>query len=145
LFFFYLKKKIVGHVIYWHVAISPRTLEQVAIWPRVRDTRGGLWPHGFQTRCQIATCINSCGHVGTCNKNTCPNGRINSLHASMLPRVIKTRVHKSTSCTLPRCRYDTWLGGHMTTVTGIVATPRILTFFVVTVSSKFHKHCTCTT
>jgi hypothetical protein len=85
-------------------------------WPRGILTRGGLWPHGFQTRCRIATCINSCGHVGTCNKNMCPNGRINSLHVSMLSRVIKTRVHKSTSCTLPRCRYDTWLGGHVATV-----------------------------
>jgi len=53
-FFFILgkKKNTVGHVPKLHVAIRPRTLKHVVTWTRVNNPRG---------------------HVGTCNKYTCPN------------------------------------------------------------------------
>jgi branched-subunit amino acid transport protein len=66
LFFFLKKKKQLAawHIDTWltyshvpklHVAVWPRTLEQVATWPHVNN------PHG---------------HVDTCNKYTCPNGHM---------------------------------------------------------------------
>jgi hypothetical protein len=66
-FVFFLKKKkqlAAWHIDTWltyshvpklHVAVWPRTLEQVATWPHVNN------PHG---------------HVDTCNKYTCPNGHM---------------------------------------------------------------------
>jgi len=107
-----------GHVPKLHMAIRPRTLEQVATWPHVNNPRG---------------------HVGMCNKYMRPNGHMYLIHVAtrtcaLIQVAVRTHVLIHVTERLP---------GHVATVIAIVATWRITNFFVVLsrVRIAYISHC----
>jgi len=79
-----------------------------------------IWPCGILTRGHFATYIGTSGHMAACKRYT---------WRTLATWISDTwpNCHMSSSCILPCCRYDTWLYGHVATVTEW----RIPTFFVV--------------
>jgi len=70
------------HVSKFHVAIWPRTLEQVAMWPHVQihvaDFGNVDFKHAATWSCPIITR----GHVDMCIYYTCPHGHVDLLHVA---------------------------------------------------------------
>jgi hypothetical protein len=98
-------------------------------WPRGILTRGHIWPCAHIPCVQVATYIYTRGHMARCNKYTRPIGHVYFLHVSNWPRVLITRGQLFSLYHQPRCHQDTWLVGHVSTVTATVDMRPIAAFF----------------